>query len=166
LRVYTQTEIDELIGCPKMITEPPKRDMKTEGGHRRNDMEVRSKDGKIRFTVFMRVNGRLPENFSIGLTYHPTDDATSVCLLRCNGRHGRHKNPTGDQSQLDGYHIHCATEEAMTAEVYPESHAELTTEYASYQQALAHFMKIANIGGAEKHFPEIGQGLLFSADEV
>lgn len=166
MRSYTQAELDELIKCPKMIAEPPKREMKLDGGHKRNDMEVRSKDGKIKFSVFMRINETLPENFSIGLTYHPVDDATSICLLRCNGRHGPHKNHTGDGSQFDGFHVHTATEAAIAAEVDPADYAELTTEYASYQQALAHFLRIANIGDTEDYFPEIGQGHLFPVDEA
>jgi len=30
---YTQQEIDDLIGCPKVVSEPPKREMKLDRGH-------------------------------------------------------------------------------------------------------------------------------------
>jgi hypothetical protein len=32
-RRYTQEEIDGLIGCPKLASEPPKRHMKLDRGH-------------------------------------------------------------------------------------------------------------------------------------
>lgn len=166
MRTYTQSELDELLRCPKVVSEPPRKDMKLEGGHKRNDMGVRSKDGKLKFSVFMRVNEALPENFSIGLEYHPADDVTSVCLLRCNGKHGPHRNQTGDGRTFNDFHVHRATEEAITAELSPEQYAEVTKEYAAYPQALAHFLKLANIRDAEKYFPEIAQADLFSTDEV
>ena len=39
-RRYTQQEIDDLIGCPKVVSEPPKREMKLDRGHFRNDMRL------------------------------------------------------------------------------------------------------------------------------
>lgn len=165
MRTYTQSELDELIGCPKVVVQPPKREMKLERGSRRNDMEVESREGKRKFSVFMRVNEALPENFSIGLMYHPADDPASVPLLRCNGQHGPHANRVGDMATVNGFHVHKATEEAMVEEMEAWHHAAVTKEYASYQQGLAHFLRIANIKDAERYFPEIGQAVLFTADE-
>ena len=65
-RRYTQQEIDDLIGCPKVVSEPPKREMRLDRGHFRNDMRLKSTDDKLEFRVFMRRNEDLPENFSIG----------------------------------------------------------------------------------------------------
>ena len=53
-RRYTQQEIDDLIGCPKVVSEPPKREMKLDRGHFRNDMRLKSTDDKLEFRVFMR----------------------------------------------------------------------------------------------------------------
>ena len=39
-RRYTQQEIDDFIGCPKVVSEPPKREMKLDRGHFRNDMRL------------------------------------------------------------------------------------------------------------------------------
>jgi len=39
-RRYTQQEIDDLIACPKVVSEPPKREMKLDRGHFRNDMRL------------------------------------------------------------------------------------------------------------------------------
>jgi hypothetical protein len=129
-------------------------------------MEVRSKDGKVKFTVFMRINEMLQENFSVGLVYHPTDEPVTICLLRCNGQHGLHKNRVINDAQFDGFHIHQATEEAIAADLAPEQYAELTTEYASYQQGLAHLVKIANITDTEKYFPDLGQTSLWLMEPI
>ncbi|MGA3099410.1 MAG: hypothetical protein ABSF25_23395 [Bryobacteraceae bacterium] len=53
-RRYTQQEIGDLIGCPKVVSEPPKREMKLDRGHFRNDMRLKSTDDKLEFRVFMR----------------------------------------------------------------------------------------------------------------
>ena len=67
MKTYTQTEIDELIHCPKVIMDPPRKEMRLDRGSRRNDMGLASENGKRRFSVFMRVNEAFRENFSIGL---------------------------------------------------------------------------------------------------
>jgi hypothetical protein len=87
-RRYTQQEIDDLIACPKVVSEPPKRDMKLDRGHHRNDMRLKSTDGKLEFRVFMRRSEDLPENFSVGLAFLAKDGSGEVVLLRCNGPHG------------------------------------------------------------------------------
>ncbi len=65
-RRYTQEEIDSLIGCPKIVTEPPKRDMKLDRGHFRNDMLLKSVDGSADFRAFMRRSEDLPETSPLG----------------------------------------------------------------------------------------------------
>ena len=88
MKQYTQNELDDLISCEKEIYDPPKQDMREERGSRRNNMGLRSLDGSREFSVFMRINEDFPENFSIGLEYHPQEERGSICLLRCNGPHG------------------------------------------------------------------------------
>jgi hypothetical protein len=46
-RRYSQEEIEVLIACPKAISEPPKREMRQDRGHFRNDMRLESTDEKI-----------------------------------------------------------------------------------------------------------------------
>ena len=87
-RRYTQQEIDDLIDCPNVVSEAPKREMKLDRGHFRNDMRLKSTDDKLEFRVFMRRNEDLPENFSIGLAFLAKDGSGEVVLLRCNGPHG------------------------------------------------------------------------------
>jgi hypothetical protein len=50
----TQDEIDSLIGCPKLVFDPPKRDLTLDRGHFRNDMRLKSTNGNLEFRAFMR----------------------------------------------------------------------------------------------------------------
>ena len=88
MRTYSEEEINELIRCDKVVSEPPKKAMVSRFGHRRNDMRLRSKEGELDFTIFMRINDAFPENFSIGLVHSPKDERGTIILLRFNGPHG------------------------------------------------------------------------------
>jgi hypothetical protein len=46
-RPYTQQEIDDLIACAKVVSDAPKREEKLDCGHFRNDMRLKSADGKL-----------------------------------------------------------------------------------------------------------------------
>jgi hypothetical protein len=105
VKIYSQEEIDRLIACPKIVTEPPKRDMKSQRGHRRNNMLLRSEEGGLEFSVFMRINEDFNENFSIGLNYSPRDERGTVCLLRCNGPHGDFLGGPLPSESHSRYHI-------------------------------------------------------------
>jgi hypothetical protein len=150
---YTQKEIDELISCPKVVTEPPKKEMRFERGSKRNDMRLQSKDGEKDFSVFIRVNEKFPENFSIGLEYHPKDGRGSIILLRCNGPHGDFETPSGTPVPHTQYHIHKAKEKNLVAGDKPERGGEPTTEYATYMQAIHYLLKHINASGAPQYFP-------------
>lgn len=115
MRSYTQRELDELISCPKIITEAPKRQMRLEGSQRRNDMRLREKAGNRDFGVFMRMHDEFQENFSIGLKHDPRDGSGEVILLRCNGPHGEYNNRFDASHPHTEYHVHRAREAAITA---------------------------------------------------
>ena len=158
MRMWTQAELDELISSPKQVMDPPRTRMLSERGHQRNDMTMRSLDGERRFSVFMRVNEWFPENFSIGLIYDPRDEPGDLPLLRCNGPHGEHDNsPMVDPHPHDSYHIHWARADAINAGLSPIGYAELTDAYASYREALHHFLRLANVVGTEAYFPALDQ---------
>jgi hypothetical protein len=140
--------------------------MRSERGYQRNDMSLDSQDHKWRFSVFMRVNERFPENFSIGLVYSPRDEPGDLTLLRCNGPHGEHENsPMESQPPHFGYHIHRARADVINAGLLPHKFAELTDAYASFQEALQYFLKLVNIIGAEAYFPTADQLPLFPPPE-
>jgi len=152
---YTQNEIDNLIKCPKVITNPPKRVMTLDNGHYRNNMELKSEDGQHIFHVFIRENAKFAENFSIGLDYLPPE-GESICLFRCNGPHGEHSN---DLTTTHHYacHVHVAKDYNINAGRKSELYAETTASYISFEEALLHFLNYCNIKGAEKYMPNLRQ---------
>jgi len=88
MRTFTDDELESLILCPKQVDEPPRREMRLDGKHKRNDMTLKSMDGKHCFRVFMRQSEEFSENFSVGLVYLPSEEPGSFQLIRCNGQHG------------------------------------------------------------------------------
>jgi hypothetical protein len=65
---WSDAEIDQLLRCRKSIQDAPRRDMKEENRHRRNDMKLRGPEGE-QFEVFIRQSLEFPEDFSIGLVF-------------------------------------------------------------------------------------------------
>ena len=88
MRTFTDDELAALINCSKQVVEPPRKEMLLEGKMKRNDMALKSVDGKHAFRVFMRQSDEFSEDFSIGLVYLPNEEPGSFILLRCNGKHG------------------------------------------------------------------------------
>ncbi len=165
MKSWTQAELDDSISCPKQIVDPPRKEMRSERGHQRNDMTLSSLDGERRFSAFLRVNERFPENFSIGLVYHPRDEPGALTLLRRNGPHGEHVNEPEDPHPHFGYHVHRANAEAINAGLSPEKQAAPTDAYASFPEALQYFLKAVSITGAEAYFPASPQLPLFPGEE-
>ena len=160
MKIYSQGEIDSLVGCPKVIAEPPKKEMRSERGSSRNNMTLRSVDGGLEFTVFMRINEDFHENFSIGLNYSPRDERGTLALLRCNGPHGNFAGGQAAPQSHFRYHVHRAKVENIEAGLRAERGAELTEGYGSYKEALTFFLKEANVLNAAEYFPEHAQPML------
>ena len=154
---YSQEIFDELISCHKIISDPPRKEMRLDRGNLRNDMRLKSLDGVEDFSVFIRQNESFPENFSIGLDYHPKDGRGSIILLRCNGQHGHFEDCAGNISYHDYFHIHRAREENISSGVRPERGAEITTEYANLDQAIQYFFRVINTPTADQYFPKYKQ---------
>jgi hypothetical protein len=157
-RKYDTLELQELLAIPKLITEPPRREMKLERGSWRNDMRLRSVEGGHDFRVFMRKSEEFPENFSIGLAYLPKDGNGEVVLLRCNGPHGEFNATFNASHPHYSFHVHQATEETIASGERPENHAETCSEFASYEEALQYFIRAVNIDDAAEYFPDLAQG--------
>jgi hypothetical protein len=157
VKTYSQDEIDDLISCPKVIIEPPKKEMRSERGTRRNNMELRSAEGDLEFSVFMRINEDFPENFSVGLNYSPRDERGTLCLFRCNGPHDHLVGTVSTFKAHFGFHVHRAKAENIEAGLRPECGGELSEGYASYRDALAFFLRRINVINALEHFPEFSQ---------
>ena len=160
MREYSQEELDALVTCRKVVVDPPRKSMRSSSGHLRNDFRLRSEDEQSDFSVFIRVNEEFPENFSIGLVYHPRDERGSFCLLRYNGPHGPYE-PDGAEHHADS-HIHKALADNITAGRSPEAGARPTERFGgSYLDALSEFMSDVNIPSPDELFPGVNQRLLF-----
>ena len=158
--MITDEFIDKLINEGKIISKPPKKDFIIENMNMRNDFELTSLDGTKIFSTFIRVHSEFKENFSIGLTYHPTDHPSFI-VTRCQGPHGDVvENPLKPIPHF-GYHIHKITSAELEQGVTDPKFSRLSTEYASYEQALSYFCRYINILDAEKYFPNIHQLGLF-----
>ena len=155
MKKYEQKEIDLLIGCEKEIVEPPKKEMKSERGSKRNSMKLQSKKGDAVFRVFMRQSTAFDEDFSIGLEYLPIDERENLMLIRCNGNHSTEKE--GHPPHHYVFHIHKAKEDNILKGKRPEAGGEQTKEYASYEQALSYFLRLINVNNPEEYFKDINQ---------
>jgi len=130
--------------------------MKLVGADWRNDCKLVAGGVEGEFSVFMRKSEDFPENFSIGMLYTPKDGSGEITLLRCNGQHGIFNGSFAPDHPHFSYHIHRASEIAITNGFKPEKYAEKTEEFASFEEAVQHFVKLINLDPADamKHFPD------------
>jgi hypothetical protein len=154
--VYTQSEIDFLLSCPKKISDPPKPSQRLVNADFRNDMTLTASSLQGEFRAFMRQNEDFPENFSVGLIYYPNDGRPDLTLLRCNGPHGVYNGSAefdADHPHWD-YHVHKADEKALDVGLKAERFAEKNTEFASYEEALDYFVRVINLDADDirQHF--------------
>lgn len=161
---FSQEEIDALIACPKVITEPPKKEMRLERGHRRNEIGIRSKDGEHEFHMFVRVNERFPENFSVGLDYVPVGGGKPVPLLRCNGPHGDFNKESATGESHFRYHVHRTDAEALKSGQDPLARASSTSAYASVNGAIIHVCQLTHVAGYQAYYPEMTTAPLWRSD--
>lgn len=158
---YTQGELDEMVGCEKVIVDPPRKDMQSDRGCLRNDFTVESVDGRYKFKVFIRISKDFAENFSVGLDLLAID-GSRLPVLRCNGAHeGMSDISTHPVGNHSGCHIHRMSAEDLFAGVMACRTVEKTREYATLDEALRYFVKLCNITGAQQYFPDLHQGKLF-----
>lgn len=147
---YTDGEIARLVDCLKTIKEVPRREMKEENRHRRNDLLAASDDG-AEFDVFIRQSLDFAEDFSIGLVFRASD-GKRITLVRFNGQHEQSPQLFNSNPHFS-YHIHKATAENLNAGRLEKHPATVTDRYASLDEAIAEFMTTTNIQGWQKHFP-------------
>lgn len=162
MRTFSDDELESLIACSKRVTDPPRREMRIDGKMKRNDMTLKSEDGKHTFRAFMRQSEEFQENFSIGLVYHPGDEPGSFQLIRCNGRHGGERaNPHHAY-----FHIHRSKADDINAGNLEPRQIERTAAYGSFREALGYFCDLIKLDRPDDFFPGIRQSMLFRDDEV
>ena len=150
--MLSDSDLEALISCRKIITTKPRREPKDSGSHLRNDMTLMAENGQHSFSVFMRISKEFPENFSIGLTLlNAIEGAEKIILVRYNGIHGGHI----EFPHHTAPHIHRITAARIADGIYSEGHAETTDTYTTFQDALSAFCLHCNIIDVEKIFPFI-----------
>ena len=89
--ILTDEQIERLLGTPKTAISSNAR-WKTQRGSRQRNYDLKSQDGKLLFSLYLRQNERLKESFSCGLLYlHAGGE--KVTLARYNGSDHPHYNP-------------------------------------------------------------------------
>lgn len=94
-----------------------------------------------------------------------------ICLVRFNGYH-THRNHVGDKAYFEDFHIHQATEEALSQGLKAENFATATQNYRTFEEAiiafwqyvqiqdhyLDHFPFLNNLSQLKLQFPEPPEG--------
>jgi hypothetical protein len=148
--MYTDLLIQELIVCPKTITESPK-DSGIGRGSYKIGFGMVSTDGQHSFSGFISRNTFFQENFSIGLVYIPKEEKGKICLLRCNGLHGE----VIGVPHHSFFHIHTTTAEDINNGIKVEKYIQKTEEYSTLEDAIQFYANYINIipDHRRKYFP-------------
>ena len=168
VKVMKNEKIQELISCPKIIVEKPRRTFKIKGMHKENEFVLRELDSDTKFVVRMRKHTEFIENFSIMLEFYSRELEKDIKLVRFNGPHlSIHRNMViNNNTWTHKSHIHIATWEAIEAGYSPENYAEVTEEYQIFSEALISFWKRVNIvDSIDKYFPNIKQSSTINKGE-
>jgi len=161
------TIIQSLKTCPKRILRFQNKELCESDRYKRQDIELVSEDGKERFHVFIRKSLELADDFSIGLQHIAIEDSERTVIFRCNGRYCPPDSADAVTPHHSEFHIHSGKAENIAAGLKAEAGAVITHSYASFDGALAYFMRTCNINGADRYFHDLpsplppGQSSLF-----
>src|SRR6476469_9517485 len=144
--LYTDELVEELISCPKKVTDSPK-DSGVGRGSTKIKFSLESTDGNYSFSGFISKNLTFQENFSIGLVYHPKDEKGKIILLRVNGPHG----PNENTPHHEGPHVHLSTADRINTGLKPEGKIETAVPYATVEDAIQYYIRRINVIAADKH---------------
>jgi hypothetical protein len=143
--ILTDARISELLKVDKAVTFAPKRGSE-KGKHVEWDFDLESNDG-VKFTVFVRENSMLDDDFSCGLCW-ASPSGESVILARYNGGSHPHPNRIEGTKLPMHAHVHRATERYMKAG-RPDGYAEPTDLYSNIGGALRSLIQECSISGIE-----------------
>ena len=141
---YTDEIINDLIACPKTLTESPK-DKEGRAQYLKKTFFLSSINGEHNFSGFINQNLTFSENFSIGLI-HLSKDGNKIVLLRCNGAHGGVEiHPHHSKS-----HVHLATAQRINAGLKPEGIIDISVTYATIEEGIRYYLEFININNPDK----------------
>lgn len=137
-------KIEQLLSLAKRVTNPNTRDS-DKRSHMQRNYTVRSMDGQ-EFTLYVRQNKRVEDDFSCGLSWHMPSGET-LTLVRYNGSNHPHPNRLESTNVDFTCHIHRATQRYIEANLKPEGYAETTDRYLTVNGALHELVIDCNITG-------------------
>ena len=111
-------------------------------------MIAESEDKKQQFKIFVRINERFPEDFTVGLIY-VNSEGRDIVLYRCNGPHGDFTDNFLEGKHHFGYHIHRV--KSGGAAMMPE----LTDSFGTFRETLEFFFKRCSLSGGERYIKSL-----------
>jgi hypothetical protein len=155
-------KIDDLLNCPKRLTNPQGRS-KNRDGHEQFNYKVTATDGSgHEFEVYKRQNLRddMEDDFSCGISWVAPNGET-LTLKRYNGPNHDHPNHIEKNRLGLTCHIHIATEKYIKANRKAEGFAEATNRYNTVEGALHCLVTDCKISGIQTTPDDSSQLKLF-----
>lgn len=139
----TDEEINALITLPKTLPKGKWYCHKELHGILRMDVSLNA-NSDYHFILKGRQSIKKPGDFSV-ILFVRTREGKDFNLIRCNGAHD-HRNDLEKEFLPCQFHIHKATKRYIDSGAKPEKYATSAEGcYNTYDGALAHLIKIANI---------------------
>jgi len=138
--------IHELLSLSKRVKNPSARGS-YKYKHKQTDYLVEDESGGYHFTLYLRQNSIIEDDFSCGLAWNMPSGET-VTLIRYNG--SSHSHPNHLENERLGYicHIHKATERYALAGKKPDGYAtDAQTKYQTLKGALHCLLTDCHIQG-------------------
>ena len=158
----TDEKIEQLLNCPKYLTNPQARVKSIEGREQVNYNVIATDDSGNKFQIYKRQNLRpgMENDFSCGISWVSSNGET-MTLARYNGSSHAHPNHLEKTKLGFKCHIHKATEKYIQANRKPEGYAEETDRYHTLDGALHCLVVDFNIKGIQTNSDIPNQTKLF-----
>ena len=139
---YSDQEIEDLIQEPKKLPDNWKFLL-----YKAKELDVDGNDGN-KFRIIVRQNDSYPSDFSVILAVlvSPSDRVSSnpvFRLRRYNGSTNPHTNRI-EKNEVDGFHIHFATERYQRRRQKEDGYAKKTCRYNDFDGAVQCLIEDAN----------------------
>lgn len=143
----TDEKIENLINCPKRLTNPNAR-KKVKYGHEQTNYQVMSIDNETSFQVYTRQNLRsgMQGDFSCGISLVSANGET-LTLRRYNGYSHQHKNRIENEKFDFECHIHEAKERYINSNKKADGYAFKTKRYNTLDGAFHCLIEDFQISG-------------------
>ena len=137
---YSDQEIEELVEERKLLPDDWHNLLLKKGG-----LVVKGDHGN-EFRIIVRQSSRNVFDFSVILTVRVPLSNREFRLRRYNGRTNPHNNRI-EKEEVDGFHIHFATERYQQIGLKEDTYAKRTNRYSDFDGALQCLIADANFEG-------------------